>query len=101
MLDSDEQYTPPPSSEVVPLVIAGLKKVMPVLPKLLWPLLAPLLGVLADWVLFKSGQIPASSWMLGAMLGSAGVGLREVAKQTASVASGGPVVEPVVTPPTA
>ena len=70
---------------VVPLVILGIKKLLPSLPKLTWPILATLLGVGADWLLAKSGMLPVSNWELGALCGAAGVGLREVAKQVTAL----------------
>lgn len=66
---------------VVPVVVMFIKKYLPALPKLTWPILATLLGVGADWVLAKSGMIPHSTWELGALCGAAGVGLREISKQ--------------------
>ena len=66
---------------VVPLVVLGIKKVLPVLPKITWPIAATLLGVAADWLLAKSGALPHSSWELGALCGAAGIGLREATKQ--------------------
>ena len=66
---------------VVPLVVLGVRKVTPVLPKITWPVLATLLGVAADWLLAKSGALPQSSWVLGALCGGAGIGLREGTRQ--------------------
>src|SRR3990172_2445514 len=65
---------------VVPLVIAGLKWGLDWLPGWTLPILAPLLGGVADAVLaWVAGGV--SNPLLGAALGSAGVGIREVVDQ--------------------
>lgn len=66
---------------VVPMLVLGIKKLLPVMPKVAWPILAALLGVAADWLLTQSGAIAIGSWEMGALCGAAGVGLREAAKQ--------------------
>jgi len=68
---------------VVPLLIAGLKKWMiPNIPSWALPLLAPALGALADLALQASG-VHTGGVVKGALLGSAGVGLRELQNQVA------------------
>ena len=63
---------------LVPMVIAGLKGVVPSIPRLWLPILAPVLGaameVLTNWQ-FSSGTLAA------AVAGAAGVGLREIVDQ--------------------
>jgi hypothetical protein len=73
---------------VVPLVVLGIKKVLPMLPKLTWPIAATLLGVGADWLLSVAGAIPTSSWEVGALCGAAGIGLREATKQVLALVGG-------------
>lgn len=67
---------------VVPLLIAGLKKFIPNVPTVFLPVLAPLLGVLADWIIQMSG-VHTGGLIKGAFLGAAGVGLRELQNQVA------------------
>jgi hypothetical protein len=65
---------------LVPLAIAFLKLILPRVPSAWIPVLAPILGMLADLAAAKAtGGV--SSPMIGAVLGSAGVGLREVVDQ--------------------
>lgn len=63
---------------VVPIIIAGIKLVVPQLSPWKLPLLAPILGALADYL--ASGNLGATT-VAGAIAGSAGVGLREVVDQ--------------------
>ena len=70
---------------LVPVLVQWIKKALPTVPKVAWPLAATLLGVAADWALAKSGMIPNSSWALGALCGAAGVGLREATKQVVTM----------------
>lgn len=66
---------------VVPGVLAFLKKVAPKLPGFALPFLAPLIGVLTDLLVqYGGGDAIGAAW--AALLGSAGVGLREAADQT-------------------
>ena len=67
---------------VVPIIIAGIKKVLPKIPSLVWPIGAAVLGVASNWLLWKAGALPTSSMALGALCGAAGVGVREIADQT-------------------
>jgi len=65
---------------IVPLVIAGVKKVLPQIPTWLLPVLAPILGVVADLInSWASGA--QTNLALAAVLGLAGVGVREVKDQ--------------------
>jgi hypothetical protein len=62
----------------VPLVIAVVKVLVPKVPKTWLPILAPVLGALAEFLVtgtFDQGTL------LGAIAGSAGVGLREIVDQ--------------------
>lgn len=64
----------------VPILIFGIKKAFGMLPGWLLPIIAPILGGVADALLaWASGG--AANPLLGAVLGSAGVGLREVVDQ--------------------
>jgi hypothetical protein len=65
---------------IVPLAIAVLKVLLPRLPKVWLPILAPILGAAADIALHQAGLAHGPAW-LGPTLGAAGVGLREVADQ--------------------
>lgn len=64
----------------VPLFIALAKMLIPMLPGWLLPIIAPILGGLADAGLaYVSGG--TANPVLGAILGSAGVGVREIVDQ--------------------
>lgn len=65
---------------LVPVVIAALKLLLPRLPTWLLPILAPLLGAAADLAMHYAG-LPSVGAPWGAILGSAGVGLREIQDQ--------------------
>jgi len=65
---------------VVPLLIAGLKKLFPKIPSAVLPVLAPVLGGLLEALLTSLGH-DAGGLVTGAVSGSAGVGLREIADQ--------------------
>ena len=72
---------------IVPLVLYGVKLLIPKVPKALLPILAPVLGGLVDAGLaYASGT--AANPILGAALGSAGVGLREIVDQVKAAAKG-------------
>lgn len=65
---------------IVPLIIAGIKKLKPNIPTWLIPALSPFLGLLLAYV----GQLALHShanWALAAVLGIAGVGVRELKDQ--------------------
>jgi len=67
---------------LVPIAIAALKAVLPLLPSWTLPVLAPLLGAGADMLIYYgSGGASVFSPIFGAVLGSAGVGVREIADQ--------------------
>ena len=64
----------------VPLLIAGLKWGITKLPGWLLPIIAPILGGLLDaGIAWATGQ--AANPLVGAILGSAGVGVRELKDQ--------------------
>jgi len=65
---------------VVPVVIALLKAFQPKIPSMALPIIAPLLGAVADIVLHYAG-ISTLGPLWGMVLGSAGVGLRELQDQ--------------------
>lgn len=65
---------------VVPVVIAGIKLAWDRIPKFLLPVVAPFLGIAADFVISWGASVPMMGWK-AALLGMAGVGLREVVDQ--------------------
>lgn len=83
---------------LVPVIVASIKKWIPNVPKVSWPLLATVLGAGADWLLGKSGALAHSSWAMGALCGAAGVGLREATMQVAALAGVGVGADPVPNP---
>jgi MFS superfamily sulfate permease-like transporter len=82
-------------SVVVPIVIAVAKMFVPKLPGWSLPLIAPILGALADYLITgTSGQ----GTIMGALAGSAGVGLREIASQVQKMNPVPPKTIPPTTP---
>ncbi len=73
---------------VVPAIIAGIKKLWPAIPSVTWPVLAPLAGVAINWLAAKGHVLPQSGWAVGAALGAAGVGLREIVDQVTQLRAG-------------
>jgi hypothetical protein len=73
---------------LVPLLLAGVKALMPKLPSWTIPMLAPLMGILID---ILNAQVTAhqSNIWVAAGLGLAGVGLREVKDQVLPAQNGG------------
>jgi hypothetical protein len=70
---------------VVPLLVAGVKQLSDRVPKLALPVLAIILGAVADTVnYYATGGGVGIGW--GAILGAAGVGLREVVDQVKQTA---------------
>lgn len=65
---------------LVPLALAGLKLLCPKIPKAWLPMLAPLLGILTEQAAQAAG-IAGISPLWAAVLGMAGVGLREIGDQ--------------------
>lgn len=65
---------------LVPLAIAGLKKIIPSIPKFAVPIIATLIGPLFDLGISYIVGVP-STGILGAVAGLAGVGLREIKDQ--------------------
>ena len=64
---------------VTPLIIAGVKWVVPRVPKVLLPIVAPAVGVALSYVM-SAMSTSVNPWV-GALLGLAGVGLREIVDQ--------------------
>jgi hypothetical protein len=66
---------------LVPMLLAGVKWTLPLIPRAVIPILAPIVGagleVLGWWV----GQAPTPSPLQGALLGALGVFVREVYDQ--------------------
>lgn len=73
---------------IVPLILAGVKQVMPKLSSWTIPILAPLLGMLVD-VANSLATAHATNLWAAAALGLAGVGLREIKDQIAPANNGG------------
>jgi hypothetical protein len=65
---------------ITPILIALLKIAVPKIPKQLLPVIAPVVGVLVEYVSTSIGTA-GTSWWLAAIGGSAGVGLRELYDQ--------------------
>lgn len=65
---------------VVPLIIAGMKWLKPNIPTWLLPIVAPVLGGSLDFFTNLALQNQGNIWM-AALLGLAGVGVREVIDQ--------------------
>lgn len=76
---------------LVPLIIAIGKWALPKVPVWILPILAPALGALIDWLTTLATGSTASP-ALGAVLGSAGVGLRELLDQVKGRLKEGAVV---------
>ncbi len=74
---------------IVPVAIMLLKTFLPKLPTVALPILAPILGAGADIALHFAG-VPSVGAVWGAVLGSAGVGLREIADQLKQAIAGKP-----------
>lgn len=70
---------------LTPLVIAAIKLVVPRIPKVALPFIAPVVGVLLDQL---AGAMTAyeANLVLGAVAGGLGVWLREITNQTKKVA---------------
>ena len=71
---------------VTPLLIAGVKKLIPFISKPLLPIIAILLGALID-ILSSLATGTSMNPIYGAVLGAAGIGLREVVDQVKKAAS--------------
>lgn len=73
---------------LVPLVLAGIKQLMPKLPSWTIPLLAPILGVGIDF-LHSLATAHSTNLLVAAALGLAGVGLREAKEALKPAPNGG------------
>lgn len=76
---------------LVPLLVALGKWALPKVPLWLLPILAPALGALVDYLSTLATGAVASP-LLGAALGSAGVGVREIYDQASRKLKGNPTV---------
>lgn len=76
---------------LIPLVVPGLvalfKFLLPKVPKVVLPILAPILGAAADVLLHFAG-LSSGGALTGAILGGAGVALREAYDQSKKLATG-------------
>jgi len=70
---------------VVPIIIAGVKKVVPLIPGWLIPIIAPAVGYLANLISGLLGGVKTDSAFAAALLGLAGVGIREIFDQIKKV----------------
>jgi hypothetical protein len=66
---------------LTPLIIAGVKLLMPKIPTVVLPFLAPVLGAAIDLIAHFATGANLNVW-LSAGLGLAGVGLREIVDQS-------------------
>lgn len=73
---------------IVPLVLAGVKKVLPSLPSWIIPVLSPFFGVGLEW-LHTLATTYHGNFLAAAALGLAGVGLREIKEGIAPAPNGG------------
>jgi MFS superfamily sulfate permease-like transporter len=85
VVDTPEGVTPDPWLALIPVLttmfIALLKKILPKIPSYYLPWVAPLIGAAADIIMFYSAGVGAGNGLVGGILGSAGVGLREIYDQ--------------------
>lgn len=73
---------------LTPILIALMKKILPMAPAWICPIVAPLLGIGIDYLNhFATGH--ATNMLVAAGLGLMGVGLREVKDQLMSAPNGG------------
>lgn len=80
---TNDQGLPAPAlliAVVVPLLIAGLKKLFPKIPGALLPVLAPVLGGIIEAIITSLGH-DAGGVVTGAVAGAAGTGVREIVDQ--------------------
>lgn len=70
---------------LTPIVILGIKKIVPDIPKWLLPLSAPVIGIGIDFVLRKAG-LETGGAVSGALYGAAGTWLREFQDQVRQAA---------------
>lgn len=81
---------------LTPSLIAGLKILLPKLPKVLLPLLCPLLGVLIDLVAQQTTGTDLGNTGTAALFGALGLFLREVYDQVAKWLTGQAKVIPIL-----
>lgn len=65
---------------IVPLIIAGVKYIIPKIPTWLLPILAPILGAVLTIITNYAAQ-SSGNLVIAAILGLAGVGVREIVDQ--------------------
>lgn len=66
---------------LTPIVIAGIKKLVPVIPGVMFPFIAPVVGLILNWIsTFATGH--AADPVVGAITGALGLWLRELVDQT-------------------
>lgn len=72
---------------VVPVIVAGFKKLLPGIPPLFLPILAAVIGPAGALAVSWLSGIEASGWVM-ALLGVAGVGIRELFDQLGKAIKG-------------
>ena len=79
---------------LAPLITAGLKKIIPTLPKLVVVILQPILGILISLIVPVDPVtgLPLTDMSTGATLGMAGIGVREVVDQAKKTIAGRPIL---------
>ncbi len=80
-------------SVVTPMIIRLGKFLVPKIPSWVLPIAAPALVALADWISGLMGG-PSVNPVLALLIGSAGVGLREIKDQVTKRIASGPVAAP-------
>ena len=75
---------------IVPIVVAGLKLLVPKIPVVWLPILCPVVGMAVDLIAYFAGQQTQGTAM-GALLGLAGTGVREIYDQLKKQLSGSAV----------
>lgn len=83
---------------IVPLIITYTWKLLPKIPSWVIPMLAPLLGVILD-VINAEIMNGSHNTVVGALLGLAGVGVREIKTNLIPPKDVQPQVEPITPPP--
>lgn len=72
---------------LVTVIIMGVKKLVPKIPPVAWPFVAPFIGALLDYAAAKAGWVTGSP-VVGAMLGGLGTWFHQTGSQTKQAISG-------------
>lgn len=76
-------------SGLTPMVVLGIRKLVPKIPKLVLPLAAPIIGMCLDWVL-RLASVETGGWMTGLVYGAVGNWLYEAQKEVRLAGIDGP-----------